>query len=149
MSISSICNHEVVTVKADATVLEAAQLMRSQHAGDVVVIKENLDQTIPLGIITDRDVVIEVVATELDCRVITVSDIMVRHLSVVKESAGVFETIKIMTSKGIRRLPVVDEHGSLIGIVTLDDLLILLSNEIGSLTKLVTRELKNEALSRR
>ena len=149
MSISSICNHEVVTVKADATVLEAAQLMRSQHVGDVVVIKENQDQTIPLGIITDRDLVIEVVATELDCRVITVSDIMVRHLSVVKESAGVFETIKIMTSKGIRRLPVVDEHGSLIGIVTLDDLLILLSNEIGSLTKLVTRELKNEALSRR
>lgn len=149
MSISSICNHEVVTVKADATVLEAAQLMRSQHVGDVVVIKENQDQTIPLGIITDRDLVIEVVATELDCRVITVSDIMVRHLSVVKQSASVFETIKMMTSKGVRRLPVVDEHGSLTGIVTLDDLLILLSNEIGSLTKLVTRELKNEALSRR
>ncbi|TFW73061.1 CBS domain-containing protein [Methylotenera oryzisoli] len=149
MSISTICNHEVVTVRADATVFEAAKLMRNHHVGDVVVVKESQEQTIPLGIVTDRDLVIEVVATELDCKVITVSDIMVRHLSVVTESAGVFETIKMMTSKGVRRLPVVDKHGMLTGIVTLDDLLILLSNEIGSLTKLVTRELKNEASSRR
>jgi CBS domain-containing protein len=149
MSISAICNHEVVTVKADATVFEAAQLMRSHHVGDVVVVKENQGKNIPLGIVTDRDLVIEVVATELDCKVMTVSDIMVRHLSVVKENAGIFDTIKIMTSKGVRRLPVVDEHGTLTAIVTLDDLLILLSNEIGSLSKLVTRELKNETSSRR
>jgi CBS domain-containing protein len=149
MSISTICNHEVITVKADATVFEAAQLMRHHHVGDVVVIKDNQGKSVPLGIVTDRDLVIEVVATELDCKVMTVSDIMVRHLSVVKESAGIFETIKIMTSKGVRRLPVVDEHGVLTGIVTLDDLLILLSNEMGSLSKLVTRELKNEAASRR
>lgn len=149
MSISTICNHEVVTVKADATVFEAAQLMRNHHVGDVVVIKDNQGKPIPLGIVTDRDLVIEVVATELDCKVITVSDIMVRHLSVVAEGTGILETIKIMTSKGVRRLPVVDGHGILTGIVTLDDLLIMLSNEIGSLTKLVTRELKNEASSRR
>ncbi|PPC96999.1 CBS domain-containing protein [Methylotenera mobilis] len=149
MTISAICNHEVITVKADATIFEAAKLMRSHHVGDVVVINESQGKPIPLGIVTDRDLVIEVVATELDCKVMTVSDIMVRHLSVVTENAGVFETIKIMTSKGVRRLPVVDEHGMLTGIVTLDDLLILLSNEIGSLSKLVSRELKNEASSRR
>jgi len=149
MKITAICNHTVITVKADATIFEAAKLMRSHHVGDVVVINESQGKPIPLGIVTDRDLVIEVVATELDCKVMTVSDIMVRHLSVVTENAGIFDTIKIMTSKGVRRLPVVDEHGMLTGIVTLDDLLILLSNEIGSLSKLVTRELKNEASSRR
>lgn len=149
MTISAICNHEVITVTANTTIFEAAKLMRSHHVGDVVVINENQGKPIPLGIVTDRDLVIEVVATELDCKVMTVSDIMVRHLSVVTENAGIFDTIKIMTSKGVRRLPVVDEHGMLTGIVTLDDLLILLSNEIGSLSKLVTRELKNEASSRR
>ena len=164
MSVSAICNRQVITIKADATILEAAQLMRNHHVGDVVVVKEaqiksqnkttektqnKNDKLIPLGIVTDRDLVIEVVATELDCKVITVSDIMVRPLSVIAENAGIFETIKLMTSKGIRRLPVVNAEGELVGIVTLDDLLILLSNEIGSLTKLVTRELKNETSSRR
>lgn len=160
MSVSAICNRQVITIKTDATILEAAQLMRNHHIGDVVVVKEAQNKTtektqnkndklIPLGIVTDRDLVIEVVATELDCKVITVSDIMVRPLSVIAESAGIFETIKLMTSKGIRRLPVVNAEGELVGIVTLDDLLILLSNEIGSLTKLVTRELKNETSSRR
>lgn len=149
MSISKICNHEVITVKTDTTVFEAAQLMRTHHVGDVVVIKDNQGHPIPLGIVTDRDLVLGIVATELDCRVITVSDIMVRHLSVVSENAGVFETIKIMTAKGVRRLPVVDANGVLTGIITLDDLLMLLSNEIGSLTKLVMRELKNETSSRR
>lgn len=99
MTIRTVCNHEVITVKEDATVFEAAQLMRNHHVGDVVVVKENQGKLTPVGIVTDRDLVIEVVATALDCKVITVSDIMVRHLSVLEESAGVFETIQTMTSK--------------------------------------------------
>lgn len=149
MSIRTICSHEAVTVKADATVLEAAQLMRHRHVGDVVVVQDNQGKSMPLGIVTDRDLVIEVVATELDCKVMTVSDIMVRPLSVIAENAGIFETIKLMTSKGIRRLPVVNNQGVLTGIVTLDDLLILLSSEIGAMAKLLTREIKKEASSRR
>jgi CBS domain-containing protein len=149
MTIRTVCNHEVITVKEDATVFEAAQLMRNHHVGDVVVVKENQGKLTPVGIVTDRDLVIEVVATALDCKVITVSDIMVRHLSVLEESAGVFETIQTMTSKGVRRLPTVDDTGVLTGIITLDDLLVLLSKEMGTLTKLISRELKNEAATRR
>ena len=149
MTIGAICNHKVITVKEEVTVFEAAKLMRSHHVGNVIVVKDDNGKSVPLGIVTDRDLVIEVLATELDCKVITVGDIMVKHLSVIKESAGIFETIKTMTSAGVRRLPVLDDSGKLIGIVTLDDLLILLSNELGSLTKLITHELKNETLLRR
>ncbi len=149
MTIGAICNREVITVQRDATVLHAAMLMRQYHVGDVVVIENRKNKTVPVGIVTDRDLVIEVVATELDCRVITTGDIMLASLAVVKDSAGVLEAIQLMTSKGIRRLPVVDDGGSLIGIVTLDDLLLLLAKEFGTLSKLIVREQKNEATKRR
>jgi CBS domain-containing protein len=149
MTIGAICNREVITVQRDATVLHAAMLMRQYHVGDVVVIEAHQGQCLPVGIVTDRDVVIKLVATELDSNVITVGDIMESKLTIVKECSGVFEAIQTMTAKGIRRLPVVDDGGGLVGIITLDDLLLLLAKELSSLTKLVAREQKNEALKRR
>jgi len=149
MTIGAICNREVITVQREATVLHAALLMREYHVGDVVVIENQKNKVIPIGIVTDRDLVVEVVATELDCKVITVGDIMVTNLATTKDSLGVLESIQLMTSKGVRRLPVVDDSGSLMGIVTLDDLLLLLAKEFGSLSKLVAREQKNEVTRRR
>ena len=149
MTIGTICNREVITVQRDATVLHAAVLMRQYHVGDVVVIENRKNKTVPIGIVTDRDIVVELVATELDCKVITVGDIIITKLIVVKDSAGVFEAIQLMANEGVRRLPVVDDDGGLVGIVTLDDLLLLLSKELATLNKLVTREQKNEATKRR
>jgi CBS domain-containing protein len=149
MTIGAVCNREVITVQRDATVLHAAMLMRQYHVGDVVVIENRNKLCVPVGIVTDRDIVMDLVATELDCKVITVGDIVISKLVMVKESAGVFDAIQIMTTKGVRRLPVVDEDGGLVGIITLDDLLLLLAKELSSLTKLVAREQKNEALKRR
>ncbi|MDD2933222.1 MAG: CBS domain-containing protein [Methylotenera sp.] len=148
MTIGAICNREVITVRRDANVLHAATLMRKYHVGDVVVIEDHKGKSVPVGIVTDRDIVIELVATELDCRVITTGDIMAANVNVIKESAGIFEAIKLMTTKGIRRLPVVDNEGGLLGIVTLDDLLQLLAKEFGALTKLISREQKNETSKR-
>ena len=136
MTIGTICNRQVITVQRDATVLHAAVLMRQHHVGDVVVIENRKNKTVPIGIVTDRDIVVELVATELDCNVITVGDIIITKLIVVKDSAGVFETIQLMASTGVRRLPVVDDDGELVGIITLDDLLLLLSKELAALTKL-------------
>ena len=149
MTISAICSREVITVHRDATVLHAAMLMRQYHVGDVIVIEDREGRAVPVGILTDRDIVIELVATDLDCRVITVGDIMLAHLTVVKEDVGIFEAIQLMSSKGIRRLPVVDKNGSLLGIVTLDDVLQLLAKEFDALAKLVRHEQKNEASARR
>ena len=149
MTIGAICNREVITVQRDATVLHAAVLMRQYHVGDVVMIENRKNKTVPIGIVTDRDIVVELVATELDCNVITVGDIVISKLTVIKDSAGVFEAIQLMASKGIRRLPVVDDEGGLVGIITLDDLLLLLAKELSTINKLVALEQKNEATKRR
>jgi CBS domain-containing protein len=96
MTIGAICNREVITVQSDATVLHAAILMRQYHVGDVVVIQNRKNKSIPIGIVTDRDIVVELVATELDCEVITVGDIIISKLIVIKESAGMFEAMQLM-----------------------------------------------------
>lgn len=149
MAVSEICKRETITMRRDNTVLEAAKLMRQHHVGDVLVIEERNGIRIPLGIITDRDLVVEIMAPELDQLVITVGDIMAPDLATVKESTGVFEAIQYMRGKGVRRLPVVNENGGLVGILTLDDLLELLSEELFELARLVRHEQKKEAGSRR
>jgi CBS domain-containing protein len=149
VTIGTVCNREVITVQRDATVLHDEKLMRQYHIGDVVVIENHKNKAVPVGVVTDRDIVVELVATELDCKVITVGDIVINKLFTIKESAGVLEAIQLMTSKGVRRLPVVGSGGSLIGIVTLDDVLLLLAKELGALSKLVAREQKNEIAKRR
>ena len=148
MPISEICNREVVIVQRDETVLEAAKLMRQHHVGDVLVVEERNGARIPVGIVTDRDLVVEIMAPELDHMVITVGDIMASKLATVKENAGIFETIQYMRGKGVRRLPVVNESGGLVGILTLDDMLELLSEELFELARLVRYEQKKEAGSR-
>ena len=148
MPISEICSRDVIIVRRDDNVLEAAKLMRQHHVGNVLVVEERNGIRIPVGIITDRDLVVEVMAPELDHLVITVGDIMVPELATVKESTGVFEVIQYMRGKGVRRLPVVNENGGLVGILTLDDLLELLSEELFELAKLVRYEQKKEAVSR-
>jgi len=150
MPIGDICNRDVITVHREDTVLQAAKLMRQQHVGDVVVMDQRDGKEIPIGIVTDRDVVVELVAPELDPSIITVGDIMVPELAKVKEGSGVFEAIQTMCDKGVRRLPVVtDDNEELAGIVTLDDLMMLLAEEFGALTRLVTCERIKEANTRR
>ncbi|CAE6514258.1 MAG TPA: CBS domain-containing protein [Nitrosomonas nitrosa] len=149
MSIGEICNREVVVVQPEDTVLQAAKLMRQHHVGSVLVVDQHNGKPVPVGIVTDRDLVVEVMATELDPETITVSDIMVPDFAMVKEETGVFETIQYMRNKSVRRLPVVDKEGRLIGIIALDDLLTLLSEELDALAKLVAREQKKETNTRR
>ncbi|MDP2693500.1 MAG: CBS domain-containing protein [Gallionella sp.] len=149
MPISEICNREVVVVQPNDTVLEAARLMRQHHVGDVLVVEDRGGVRTPVGIVTDRDLVVEIMAPELDQKVITVGDIMAPDLVTVKENTGVFEAIQYMRAKGVRRLPVVDGSGGLVGILTLDDLLELLAEELLALAKLVKHEQKKETMSRR
>ncbi|HUW27982.1 MAG TPA: CBS domain-containing protein [Sulfuriferula sp.] len=149
MAIGEICNREVIVVAQETTIGEAAQLMRQHHVGDVVVVTEEGGRRKPVGIVTDRDVVVEVVATGLDPAVLTVGDIMVPDLATVPEQTGVFEAIRYMRDQGVRRMPVVGEDGSLIGILALDDLLELLAEELGALARLVTREQGKEIQNRR
>ena len=139
MAIGDICNRTVIVVEREHSVRAAAALMREHHVGTLVVVRDN-GACKPVGIVTDRDIVIGVVAVGLDPEVLTVGDIMGPRFFTAPADQGVFETMQQMRAKGIRRLPVVDHDGALVGIVTLDDLLQLLAKELGELSRLVTRE---------
>jgi CBS domain-containing protein len=148
MYTNEICNRDVIVIQRNETALEAAKLMRQHHVGDVIVVDDLNGVRIPIGIVTDRDLVVEIVAPELDITVITVGDIMAPDLFTVKENTGVLEAIKFMRSKTIRRLPIVAENGGLIGVLTLDDVLEQLSQELLDLAKLVRYEQKKEVRHR-
>ena len=148
MAIGEICNRKVVFAQRETTVLEAARLMREHHVGDLVVVDESGDKRVPVGIVTDRDVVLEIVCMELDASVLTAGDIMGLELATVRDNEGVFETMRYMRSKGVRRIPVVDAHGGLVGIVTLDDLVEILAEEMNELAKLIATEGRRERQTR-
>jgi len=149
MSIGEICNREVVFVNRDTAVQAAAKLMRHYHVGSLVAVDDVGGKRMPIGILTDRDIVMEVDAMELDPKVITVGDIMSSELITVPESQGVLETMEVMRFKGVRRLPVIGGDGQLVGIVTIDDLLEVLAEELTDLTRIVSKEQTREMQSRK
>lgn len=140
MPIGELCSREVVFVTRGESIRTAAQIMRQHHVGDVVVVEEKATQREPVGIVTDRDIVIEVIAKDLDLDSVTVGDIMSFNLVTARETDGIYETIQFMRTKGVRRLPVVNSKGGLAGILTVDDIIGLLSEEMTELSKLISRE---------
>lgn len=149
MPIGDICVREVVIAMRDTTVQEAARLMRENHVGDLLVVDRANGRRTPLGIVTDRDIVVAVVALDLDPAALSVGDIMGPELETALETQGVFETIHQMRSAGVRRIPVVTPQGTLVGIVSIDDLIQLLAEEMTDLAKLISREQRKEAHVRR
>jgi CBS domain-containing protein len=127
-------------------------LMRHYHVGSLVVVDEAGEgpvRRVPAGVLTDRDVVIEVMAMDLDPKVITAGDIMSPELVTAPESMGVTEAIELMRSRGIRRLPIVNDENRLVGIVTIDDLLEVLAEELSCIARVVSREYMREGRERK
>ncbi len=145
MAIGEVCVRQVVVASPETRVLEGAKLMREHHVGNLLVTEESHGRRVPVGIVTDRDIVLEVMAAELDARSLTLGDIMSMELVTVPESEGIFQTIQLMRAKGVRRMPVVDANGGLVGIAAVDDLVELLAEELSELAKLMVRERKREA----
>ncbi|MEN8257550.1 MAG: CBS domain-containing protein [Thermodesulfobacteriota bacterium] len=136
MSVGEFCNRQVVITSPESDIVAVAKLMRKHHVGDVVIVqgKEGAAK-MPLGIITDRDLVIELLAQEVALDAVTVGDAMSYELVTCQESDGIWETLQRMESRGIRRMVVVNDEGSLVGILTVDDLLELLAEEMTTLSK--------------
>lgn len=144
MRIGEICTVQTVHCKRDLTVQGAALLMRNHHVGDLVVVEQPNGERVPVGIITDRDIVVSVIALGLDPASLLVGDIMVEELMTATEDEDVYETIDRMRFKGIRRVPVVNSMGGLAGIVSIDDLVEFLAEEMGELSRISSRQLANE-----
>jgi CBS domain-containing protein len=146
MKTGDICKRQVVTVAPDATLCAAAKLMRSSHVGCVVVLDAARK---PVGILTDRDIVVEVVAAEVDPRLIKVEEVMTRHPTLALEADDVSWSLKVMRDRGVRRLPVMDEAGQLVGIVALDDLLESAATELSDVVLAIGTERLIEGQRRR
>jgi CBS domain-containing protein len=144
VAIGENCSREVIFTGRDTTAKRAAQLMREHHVGSIVVVDETNGRRVPAGIVTDRDIVVAVLALGLNADAIQVGDVMNRELLAVNENAGVAETIEFMRVKGVRRVPVTDAGGALVGIVAADDLLSLLAEEMSALSTMVSREHRRE-----
>jgi CBS domain-containing protein len=140
MTLKTLCNREVVIAQMSDTVETAAKLMREYHVGNVIVVEERNGHRYPVGIMTDRDIVIELIANAVDLHSVTLGDVMYRKITLASENDELDETIKIMRQKGIRRMPVVNEIGVLVGIVTLDDLIDLIAEQLKDLAELVGRQ---------
>lgn len=150
MPVGEMCTRDVVIARREDSVLDAARSMRTYHVGDVLVADERDGVRVPVGIVTDRDLVVQVIAMELAPAAISVGDIMAPELEAVSESCGLLEAIRYMRRKSIRRLAVLnDASGGLAGIVMLDDLLGLLGEELAALGRLVDRGRELEVKARR
>jgi CBS domain-containing protein len=149
MKIKEICSRVVVVAEPDTDLRAAARLMRDHHVGALVVIEKLAGATRPIGIVTDRDIVVAVVA-DADVRPesLTLRDLMSGELALAQESDGVFEAVDKMQDSGGRRLPVVDAEGRLIGILSLDDVLRMLAGELTALALASQRSIAREARAR-
>ncbi len=148
MYIGEVCTRNVVICTTGIGIVEAARLMRQNHVGDLVVVEERNGKRVPTGVVTDRDIVVEVVALDAPLESLKIGDIESRELITVRESDETLDVLELMQRHGIRRVPVVDNYGALAGIVTLDDLLQILAEEIGAMVKLISREQSREAKTR-
>ncbi len=144
--VADVCSRHVVTVRRDTAIDDCAKLMHDRHVGALVVVDESLLHKLPVGVITDRDLAIEILAFGVDPKLVLAGDVMLQPVATVARTAGVGAAIEIMREHGVRRLPVTDEHGALCGIVSADDLWATLSGQIETLVAVIR---KSEARERR
>jgi CBS domain-containing protein len=148
MKTGDACKRNAVVVKRHTPIPVAAKLMRHNHVGSLVVV-DDLDDRVPVGIVTDRDIVVEIVAADLDPRTMTVGEIMGDSLVTAADEDDSLDTLRLMRLSGVRRVPVVTDRGLLVGIATLDDLLGALAGEFDSVVGVIENEQSRESLVRR
>ena len=149
MSVGDTCNRDVITVDTAASVHEAARLMRNHHVGDLIITRDRREEIVPVGIVTDRDLVLEVLATDLDPASVTVGDLFASSVLVTASVDDDLEaTLARMREHAIRRMPIVETDGSLAGIITMDDMLQLIANQLERTVDLVVRQPDLEARRR-
>ena len=144
MSAGEYCNREVIITGENVSITEAAMLMKQHHVGDLVVVAKQGGKTLPIGIITDRDIVVEVIAEKTDPDSLTIKDIMSTDLIMVEEKETLLDTLALMQNQGVRRIIVVNDQGSLQGILSADDAIELIAEAMNNLTKGVKQELTRE-----
>jgi CBS domain-containing protein len=146
MDIGKICKRNVVTVRETDELTQAARLMREKHIGYLVVVKPSLvdGSLTPVGVMTDRDIVVAVVAQETDPRSLRVGDVMTRQPAVADEGSSVATALQLMRQIGVRRLPIIGRAGTLVGVLSLDDVIDAIAGELMDMAASIRHEIKME-----
>lgn len=149
MNAGEICNREVVVANRNMNLAEAAMLMREHHVGSLIVCVDRLSERVPVGMLTDRDLTVAVVAKELEPRKVNIGEVMSAELFTVHEKDSITDVLRLMRERGVRRVPVLTESGALAGIVTIDDLLDIVAEQLGDVVHAIERERVRETRVRR
>jgi CBS domain-containing protein len=149
MNAGELCSRIVVFAEREMGLGEAARLMRDHHVGSLVVVDETGNGRVPVGMLTDRDIVVAVVAKDVDPRTLRVGEVMSGDPITVREQDGVLDALRMMRARGVRRVPVTDAAGALVGVLSLDDVLEEVAEQLGDLSRAIASERAREARVRR
>ena len=134
------CNRDIAIIGKTDSIFTASQLMRDHHVSDVLVVDSSNGENTPIGILTDRDIIVNVVADGIDLNVVTIEDIMSYKLITARESDDLLVTIKRMRLNGKSRLPIVNHRGGLIGILSIDAILHLITEQMIDIGQIIANE---------
>lgn len=149
MLLKDLCTPDVVCCGPELRVRGAAILMRQKHVGDLVVVNESDGDQTPIGMVTDRDIVVEVLGRELNPDAVAVREIMRAPTVIARDSDEAAEVVERMKVHGVRRVPVMGSNHTLVGIVCLDDLLRQLAADANALAEIIARGQSHEHRTRR
>lgn len=144
MNVGQYCRCNVISIRASADVAEAAKLMRDEHVGFLVVFNEGDEIRKPVGVITDRDIVLQVTARDVKGHDVTVGDVMTRQPLIAREQDEFTDLLQAMRLAGIRRVPVVDSRGALTGVIATDDAIDLITGLLCDITGAIKHEQRQE-----
>lgn len=148
MTVNTVCNHNVATIGTDEGIVDAAVRMREEHVGNLIVVARRGSVHVPVGILTDRDIVVAVVAKRVPADSVTVGDAMSRNLVTVRHDDALEAALREMRKHGVRRAPVVGASGELVGVLAADDVIQHLATQFGRLAELIRHEQEVEFSAR-
>jgi CBS domain-containing protein len=148
LNAGDICNRIVTVAERGMTLVQAAQLMRDHHVGCLVVVDEAGAGRLVVGMLTDRDIVTAVIAQEVDSTTLRVEDVMTSDAVTALEPDSVMDLLGLMRRKGLRRIPVTTPERVLVGLVTLDDLLEILAEQLRAMVGAIEAEQVRERKAR-
>ena len=140
MSIKDICKKSVTTITKEKTLQEAALMMQTEKIGSLIVV-DRKDESIPVGVLTDRDIALYMAAHYENPQSVVVADVMSRQLTVANEDDGICEILRVMRENEVNRVPLINKGGELCGIISSDDVLQLLAAELDELAGLRGRNM--------
>jgi len=145
MNVGEICSREVMVVRSGDALSQAARQMCERHVGTVIVVEDRRDQRVPIGIVTDRDIVRAQLNRAADLFCLGVAQVMTPDPLVLSEKETMAEAIEKMRARAVRRAPVVDSTGALVGVIAVDDLLSAVSEQLSGLVRLIEVQQRREA----